>query len=106
MQIDQPPIVVSKISQADRWVQLPVEASESCIRPIDLPLEPRTLDWITAVDTAAVRLNEGFGLQYPMNDPVLIGLAQELAALLCAYGMVAEEIDGRQPHNSLSSSSW
>ncbi len=47
-------------------------------------------DWKMAVRAAAARLSEHLGSR---DDPVAAALANELAALLCAYGLVDEELE-------------
>jgi len=47
-------------------------------------------DWRMAVGVAAARLGEHFG---PLDHPVVAALANDLAALFCAYGMVEGERD-------------
>jgi hypothetical protein len=48
-----------------------------------------TADWKMAVRAAAARLSEHLG---SCDDPVAAALANDLAALLCAYGLVDEEL--------------
>jgi len=45
------------------------------------------------VRAAAARLNGTFCLPDPMDDPLIVGLAHELAPLLCAYGRAGQEVD-------------
>jgi hypothetical protein len=55
--------------------------------------EPRPLDWGHVVDAAAARLDESWVRPDTSGHMLASGLAEELAATLCAYGMVAAEID-------------
>lgn len=59
-------------------------------------LETRPVDWDQAMCAAAARLNEGWLLPETGNHPAVAELVWELAALMCAYGLVAEEV-GRGP---------
>lgn len=81
MRINRPAIVVASISQANHW--------KPSLEPF---VEAPPLNWNAAVRAAAARLNEGFGLPDPLNDPVVVALAQQLAVLLCAYGQVGGEV--------------
>jgi len=56
----------------------------------DLPELP-PLDLSCATDIATARLNEGWLLPETGVHPAVAGLAAELAAFLCAYGLLAEE---------------
>lgn len=51
------------------------------------------LDWSQAVAAAAARLEENWGPPDLTGHMLASGLADELAATLCAYGMVAAEVD-------------
>jgi hypothetical protein len=57
------------------------------------PHDPRPLDWGQAVDAAAARLEESWVKPDATGHMLALGLADELAATLCAYGMVAAEVD-------------
>jgi hypothetical protein len=57
------------------------------------PHDPRPLDWRHAVEAATARLDESWVHPDSTGQMVALGLADELAATLCAYGMVAAEID-------------
>jgi hypothetical protein len=50
----------------------------------------RPLDWDSAVRAAAARLDEGWELPETKCDPML---QEELAAFLCAYDMLGEEVE-------------
>jgi hypothetical protein len=73
-------------------LQLPVPILE--IRAHD----PRPLDWGHVVDAAAARLEESWVRPDSTGHMLASGLAEELAATLCAYGMVAEEVDHMHDH--------
>ena len=57
------------------------------------PHETRPLDWGNAVDAAAARLEEAWVHPDDTGRMLASGLADELAATLCAFGMVAAEVD-------------
>lgn len=57
---------------------------------------PPIVDGDFAVRVATARLNEKSGGLDPSVHRMLLPLAIELAALLCAYGMIAEEADRMQ----------
>ncbi len=50
-----------------------------------------------AVRAAAARLSEHLG---SCDDPVAAALANDLAALLCAYGLVDEELERMQARDA------
>jgi len=50
------------------------------------------LDWNAAVRVATARLNEGWLMPRRKYHPVTAELIEELAAFLCAYGLLAEEV--------------
>ena len=52
-----------------------------------------SLSWPHAVDAASARLNEEWVMPETGSHPAVEGMGQELAALLCAYGMLGEESD-------------
>jgi hypothetical protein len=56
------------------------------------PHDARPLDWGHVVDAAAARLEESWVRPDATGYMAASGLAQEFAATLCAYGMVAEEV--------------
>jgi hypothetical protein len=68
---------------------LPVPVPDLVIRPHD----PRPLDWGHVVDAAAARLEESWVRPDDSGHMLASGLAEELASTLCAYGMVAAEVD-------------
>ena len=73
---------------------LPAPASDSVV----LPHDPRPLDWGHVVDAAAARLEESWVRPDTTGHMLASGLAEELAATLCAYGMVAAEVDHMHDH--------
>jgi len=62
------------------------------------PHDPRALDWGQAVDAAAARLEESWIKPDTTGHMLASGLADELAATLCAYGMVASEVKHMHDH--------
>ncbi|HEX3992856.1 MAG TPA: hypothetical protein VHX39_16925 [Acetobacteraceae bacterium] len=60
--------------------------------------DPRPLDWGHVVDAAAARLEESWVRPDSTGHMLASGLAEELAATLCAYGMVAMEVDHMHDH--------
>jgi hypothetical protein len=54
--------------------------------------DARPLDWGHAVDAAAARLEESWVSPDLTGYMAASGLADEFAATLCAYGMVADEV--------------
>ncbi len=54
--------------------------------------DARPLDWRHVVDAAAARLEESLFRPDASGYMAASGLADELAATLCAYGMVANEV--------------
>jgi len=60
------------------------------------PPEARPLDWDDAVGAAKARLNEPDVLPDTASDPVLADAIEWLAAMLCAYGKLADEVDRMQ----------
>jgi hypothetical protein len=73
---------------------LPAPVPDPVIRPHD----PRPLDWSHVVDAAAARLEESWVRPDDSGHMLASGLAEELAATLCAYGMVAAEVDHMHDH--------
>ncbi len=65
----------------------------SDLRPMAGPL-----DWGHVVDAAAARLEESWVRPDSTGHMLASGLAEELAATLCAYGMVAAEVDHMHDH--------
>lgn len=66
--------------------------------PGSRPQNPRPLDWGHVVDAAAARLEEAWVRPDSTGHMLASGLAEELAATLCAYGMVAAEVDHMHHH--------
>ena len=60
--------------------------------------EPRPLEWGLVVDAAAARLEESWVRPDNTGHMLASGLADELAATLCAYGMSAAEVDHMNDH--------
>jgi hypothetical protein len=54
--------------------------------------ESRSLDWDQAVRAAVARLGEGWPETDTTGHSAAAGLAEELGALLCAYGLLAQEV--------------
>jgi hypothetical protein len=63
-----------------------------------IPHDPRPLDWGHVVDAAAARLEESWVRPDNTGHMLSSGLAEELAATLCAYGMSAAEVDHMHDH--------
>jgi hypothetical protein len=88
-----------------RLVVTTTEITPTALEPVhntdpDVPrlrdsIEPKPLDWDVAVCGARVLLSETFGPPGPMDNPILAGMAQELAALLCAYGQIGDAVHQR-----------
>ena len=55
--------------------------------------EPAPLDWNQALQVAAARLGEQYILPGTAKHPLLADQVEWLAALLCAYRKLAEEVD-------------
>lgn len=85
--------VKPELEQPDA-ASLPAPVSDEIIRPHD----PRPLDWGHVVDAAAARLEESWVRPDATGHMLASGLAEELAATLCAYGMVAAEVDHMHDH--------
>jgi hypothetical protein len=62
-------------------------------KPIIRSHDARPLDWGHVVDAAAARLEESWVRPDSTGHMLASGLAEELAATLCAYGMSAAEVD-------------
>ncbi len=60
------------------------------------PPEPGPLDWGHAVRAAKARLKEQYVLPDTASDPLLADEIEWLAALLCAYSKLADEVDRMQ----------
>ena len=64
------------------------------VDPRAIPLrDARPLDWGQVVDAAAARLEESWVRPDATGYMAASGLADEFAATLCAYGMVADEVE-------------
>jgi hypothetical protein len=66
--------------------------------PAMRPHDARPLDWDNAVHAAAARLEESWVLPDATGRMLSSGLAGELAATLCAFGMVAAEVEHMLDH--------
>jgi hypothetical protein len=93
MRTDRPAVAVCNLGPVHRWMEAPVQAFEPHMETCDHVVKLRPLDWDMVVRAAADRLNGTFGLPDPMDDPLLVDLAHELAPLLCAYGRAGQEVD-------------
>ena len=69
------------------------EAPERDVGQVNPPHQPRPLDWKEAICAAEARLNEVRIEPGTGDHPLVAGAAVELAAELCAYGMLADEVD-------------
>jgi hypothetical protein len=81
-------------SQRPDGAGLPASVADPVARLHD----PRPLDWGHVVDAAAARLEESWVRPDDTGHMLASGLAEELAATLCAYGMVAAEVDHMHDH--------
>jgi hypothetical protein len=71
----------------------PPPARDTVGGPAMRPHDARPLDWDIAVHAAAARLEESWVLPDATGRMLSSGLAGELAATLCAFGMVAAEVE-------------
>jgi hypothetical protein len=62
-----------------------------CLKHL-LESPPLDLAWDDAIRAAAARLKESWLLPETRNHPAVAALAVELAAFLCAYGLLADEV--------------
>lgn len=93
IRIVRPVVAVQKSAEALGVAQLAAlvvtperdQPNNSQIRPL--------LDWDQAVRVATARLSEKFVMHDGKDSPAVAEMAQELAAFLCAYGKLAEEVD-------------
>lgn len=88
MKTDRPSIVTDDVlggcarpTTPDRGARLDPHTPGGCV-------VSGSTDWFMAVRVAAARLEEHFGT---LDHPVVATLANDLAALLCAYGMIDDE---------------
>jgi len=95
MTMDLLKIAVKAAAEQTDAHALPAAAPDNDVRPHD----PRPLDWGQAVDAAAARLEESWVRPDTTGHMLSSGLAEELAATLCAYGMVAAEVDHMHLHD-------
>ncbi|MGA3002988.1 MAG: hypothetical protein ABSE20_14825 [Acetobacteraceae bacterium] len=94
MTMDLLKVPVTSVTEQSAAGGLPAPAPGPVIRPHD----PRPLDWGHVVDAAAARLEESWVRPDNTGHMLASGLADELAATLCAYGMVAAEVDHMHDH--------
>jgi hypothetical protein len=76
----------------------PPPARDTVGGPAIRPHDARPFDWDNAVDAAAARLEESWVLPDATGRMLSSGLAGELAATLCAFGMVAAEVEHMVGH--------
>lgn len=93
MTMDLSKTLVEAILEQPDAARLPAEVPESAGGPVIQPHDPSPLDWGHAVEAAAARLDEAWVRPDTTGRMLASGLADEFAATLCAYGMVAEEVD-------------
>ncbi len=70
--------------------------------PVILSAGSPSLDWGHAVEAAAARLEESWTRSGATGHTMVYGLAEELAATLCAYGMMGAEIEHMHDHAEVS----
>ena len=95
MTMDLLKVPVKMVTEQPDAAGLPAPVPDLVIRSQD----PRPLDWSHAVDAAAARLEESWVRPDSTGHMLSCGLAAELAATLCAYGMVAAEVDHMNGHH-------
>jgi hypothetical protein len=98
MRVNRPTIVGGNTAQRHRLVRPPPPVPEPGEIRFNHPIESRPLDWEHAVRAAAGRLSEKWVLSDTIRHPVMDGLARQLAALLCAYGMLPAEVERMETH--------
>jgi hypothetical protein len=59
------------------------------------------LDWAAAVHAASTLLAKTFAPSAALDDPVVTGMARDLAARLCAYDAIAELVERTRQHPSV-----
>lgn len=69
------------------------------IVPFETNHEEPSTDWKMAVTIATARLQEHFGNPGPCGDSTTEVLANDLAALFCAYGKIDEERERMRAHH-------
>jgi hypothetical protein len=94
MTMDLFKVPVETVTEQPDAASVPAPVPDPAIRPHD----PRPLDWGHVVDAAAARLEESWVRPDSTGHMLASGLAEELAATLCAYGMVAAEVDHMHDH--------
>jgi hypothetical protein len=94
MTMDLFKVPVRTVTEQSEAAGMPAPPPDLAIRPHD----PRPLDWGHVVDAAAARLEESWVRPDSTGHMLASGLAEELAATLCAYGMSAAEVDHMHDH--------
>jgi hypothetical protein len=98
MRTNRSDVPVWKTAQHGRLARAPVLPLKPVVaRPNESP-EPRPLDWDQAVRAAKARLTEQCVLPDTMDDPLVADQVAWLAALLCAYDKLADEVDRMEAH--------
>ena len=85
-------------SIADRPDAARIAAQDGGEDPTRPPAGRQPLDWGDAVDAATARLEESWVRPDATGHMLSSGLADEFAATLCAFGMVAAELDHMHDH--------
>jgi len=85
---ERPDAAVSRVAGID---------TGTTVEPVR-PRDPAPLDWGQAVDAAAARLEESWVRPDVTGYMLASGLAGELAATLCAYGMMTAEVAHMHAH--------
>jgi len=93
MPTNLPNTLVESIMDRPDAARLPAPVPDVGPGLVAQPHDPPPLDWGQAVDAAAARLDESWVRPDATGHMLASGLADELAATLCAYGMVAAEVD-------------
>lgn len=94
MTMDLGKVPVDKSLEQAKPAGVPAAVDDRVVRPP--PARP--LDWSHAVNAAAARLEESWVRPDSTGHMLASGLAEELAATLCAFGMVASEVDHMRGH--------
>ena len=72
---------------------LAMEADNDCLH---LSLGARPMDWDDAMSAAGALVDELRPSAENQDEPVVTGLVEELAAFLCAYGLLPHEVSHEQ----------
>ena len=97
MRTDCPDLALRETARCGHVAPLPAPAHEPEVARRKDSLAAHPLDWDEAVRAAAARLSETWIQPDTKHHPVVRGLAQQLAALLCAYGELPGEADRMHP---------